>query len=517
MAPRRPKPPRRHSSRRAARAGRGATPGQLPWRRVENPFPPMEVLSADQLEHIHLASLTVLEELGMEVLGAEARRIYRQAGADVDEGDKRVRLDRALVMERLAAAPAEFTLYSRIPGRHVTLGGNRIVMAAVSSPPNCSDLDGGRRAGSFRDFRNLVRLAASLHCVHMFAGYPVEPIDLPVPTRHLDCYLTFIADTDRVWRTYALGAQRSRDGIEMNRIARGITDDAMRERPGLITLINTNSPLRLDEPMSQGLIEMARAGQAVAITPFTLLGAMAPSTLAGALAQQNAEALAGLALVQMVRPGNPSLYGGFTSNVDMKSGAPAFGTPEYVKATLAGGQLARRYRLPFRTSNVNASNAVDAQAAYESGMSLWAAFMAHGNLIHHGAGWLEGGLVASFEKMIVDAEMIQGMFETLRPIVVDDAEIGIDAMAEVGPGGHFFGARHTLERYRNAFYAPMLSDWRNFESWQEAGAPDATRRANAIWKRLLAAFEPPPLDPAIREELEAYVARRKAEGGATDS
>ncbi len=506
------------SPTRRRRAARPRRPGiqQLPWRRVENPFPPMEVLSADQLEHIHEASLTVLEELGMEVLGADARRIYREGGARVDEGTRRVRLDRALVMERMASAPSQFTLYGRAEGRHVTLGGNRIAMAAVSSPPNCSDLDGGRRVGSFADFRALVRVAASLNCVHLFAGYPVEPVDLPVSTRHLDCYMTFIADSDRVWRTYALGAQRSRDGIEMNRIARGISTDEMREKPGLITLINTNSPLRLDEPMSQGLIEMARAGQAVAITPFTLLGAMAPSTLAGALAQQNAEALAGLVLVQLVRPGNPSLYGGFTSNVDMKSGAPAFGTPEYVKATLAGGQLARRYRLPFRTSNVNASNAVDAQAAYESGMSLWAAFMAHGNLVHHGAGWLEGGLVASFEKMIVDAEMIQGMFETLRPIAVDDDEIGIDAMAEVGPGGHFFGARHTLERYRDAFYAPMLSDWRNFESWTEAGAPDAARRANAIWKRLLAEFEAPPLDAAIREELEAYVARRKAEGGVTD-
>ena len=258
----------------------------------------------------------------------------------------------------------------------------------MSSPPNVSDLDNGRRPGCFEDFRNLVRVATSLNTVHFFAGYPVEPIDLPVPTRHLDCYMTFITDTDRVWRTYALGAERSRDGIEMNRIARGIDMEEMIARPGLITLINTNSPLRLDEPMSQGLIEMARAGQAVAITPFTLQGAMAPSTLAGSLVQQNAEALAALALIQIVRPGTPSVYGGFTSNVDMKSGAPAFGTPEYVRATLASGQLARHYNIPFRTSNVSASNAVDAQAAYETGMSLWAAFLAHGNLIHHGPdGW----------------------------------------------------------------------------------------------------------------------------------
>ena len=509
---------RRSGSRRRV-SGRERASGfaQLPWREVRNPFPPLEVLSADELEHIHEASLTILEELGMEVMGGDARRLYREAGADVDDSAMRVRLDRGLVMEQVAKAPAEVTLHSRNPERSVTLGGNRIVVSAVSSPPNTSDLDGGRRPGCFEDFRNLVRVAASLNCVHLFAGYPVEPIDLPVPTRHLDCYMTFITQTDRAWRTYALGAERSRDGIAMNRIARGIDEDEMREKPGIITLVNTNSPLRLDDPMSQGLIEMARAGQPVAITPFTLLGAMAPTTLAGALAQQNAEALAGVALVQLARPGNPSVYGGFTSNVDMKSGAPAFGTPEYVKATLAGGQLARRYSLPFRTSNVNASNAVDAQAAYESGMSLWAAFMAHGNFIHHGAGWLEGGLVASFEKMIVDAEMLQGMFETMAPIAVNDAEIGVEAMAEVGPGGHFFGVQHTLDRYETAFYAPMLSDWRNWETWVEAGGPDAATRANAIWKRLLDEFEEPPLDPAIREELEAFVARRKAEGGVSDN
>ncbi len=508
---------RTRSRRRGSERSRSAAPRQLPWREVHNPFPPLDILSIDQIEHVHSASLDVLEQLGMEILGGDARQLYRKAGADVDDSTMRVRFDRGLIEEAMAKVPPEFTLHSRVADRSITLGGNRIVTTAVSSPPNVSDLDNGRRPGSFEDFRNLVRVAASLNTVHFFAGYPVEPIDLPVPTRHLDCYMTFITDTDRVWRTYALGAERSRDGIEMNRIARGIDMEEMIARPGLITLINTNSPLRLDEPMSQGLIEMARAGQAVAITPFTLQGAMAPSTLAGSLVQQNAEALAALALIQIVRPGAPSVYGGFTSNVDMKSGAPAFGTPEYVRATLASGQLARHYNIPFRTSNVSASNAVDAQAAYETGMSLWAAFLAHGNLIHHGAGWMEGGLVASFEKMIVDAEMIQGMFEIMEPIVVNDAEIGMEAMADVGPGGHFFGTGHTLERYETAFYAPLLSDWRNFETWVEAGSPDASRRANGIWKQLLADFQEPPLDPAIREGLEDFVARRKAEGGVHDN
>jgi trimethylamine--corrinoid protein Co-methyltransferase len=278
-------------------------------------------------------------------------------------------------------------------------------------------------------------------------------------------------------------------------------------------VVNTNSPLRVDGAMLDGLMAMARAGQAVIVTPFTLAGAMAPSTLAGALALQNAEALGVIAFAQMVRAGTPVLYGAYTSNVDMKSGAPAFGTPEYTRTALASGQLARRYGLPYRSSNACAANAVDAQAAYESEMSVWGAVMGGANLMKHGAGWMEGGLVASFEKLIVDAEILQMMAEFLQPIAVDDDTLALDAIAEVPPGGHYFGARHTLARYDTAFYAPMVSDWRNYETWREAGAQDTAQRANAIWKRLLADYRPPPLDPAVREELDAYVARRKEEGG----
>jgi trimethylamine--corrinoid protein Co-methyltransferase len=251
----------------------------------------------------------------------------------------------------------------------------------------------------------------------------------------------------------------------------------------------------------------------VVLTPFTLSGAMAPATVAGALAQQNAEALAGIAFIQMVNPGVPCVYGGFTSNVDMKTGAPAFGTPEYTRAAMAGGQLARRYGFPYRSSNACAANIVDAQAAYESEMSLWGAVMGHANLILHGAGWMEGGLVASFEKMVLDVEMIQSMVEFMQPLIVDEDTLGFEAMREVGPGGHFFGAAHTLARYEKAFYAPLLSDWRNFETWRLAGGLDAAQRANAIWKQVLSEFTPPPLDPAIDEALKAFIARRKEEGG----
>ena len=292
-------------------------------------------------------------------------------------------------------------------------------------------------------------------------------------------------------------------------IAHGVTRDELAAQPIVSGGINTNSPRQLDANMSDGMIELASVGQPVIVTPFTLLGAMAPTTIAGALTLQNAEALAGMVLCQIVRPGTPVAYGGFTSNVDMKSGAPAFGTPEYAKATQAGAQLARRYGVPFRASSTNASNAVDAQAAYESEMSLWASVMAHTNLVNHAAGWLEGGLTASYEKLVIDAEMCQLLAEYLEPIVVDDDTLAVDAIAEVQPGGHFFGAAHTLARYEDVFYKPIVSDWRNFETWYDSGALSAAERANAIWKQLLAEYEPPPIDPGIDEALREYVVKRK--------
>ncbi len=265
----------------------------------------------------------------------------------------------------------------------------------------------------------------------------------------------------------------------------------------------------LDAEIAQGVIAFARVGQPICVTPFALSGAMAPTTLAGALALQTAETLAACALVQLVRPGCPTIYGAFTSNVDMRTGSPAFGTPEYCLAAQASGQLARRYGLPWRSSNANASNAPDAQAAYEAEMSLWGSVTGHAGVLNQGAGWLEGGLVASYEKLILDAEMLQMMKVWSQGIEVDEATLGLKAIQEVGPGGHFFGAAHTLERYESAFYRPLVSDWSNFENWRDAGAKDATQRAHEIWKALLAAYEPPPLDEGIREALIDYVARRK--------
>jgi trimethylamine--corrinoid protein Co-methyltransferase len=500
---------RRDPAKRRERRSQTTGLRQLPFARVENRYPPIQLLSADELESIHRASLRLLQEVGMEVLHEESRRVLKAAGAEVDESNQRVRFDPALVEQSVAKAPAEFTLSARNPAYDVKIGGPHMIFAATGGPAFASDLDRGRRAGNYEDMCNYIRVIHRLNVIHQEGGCPIEPTDLPAETRHLDFYRAVIGLTDKTWQCWALGSYRVEDAIEMAAIAFGKSRAELREKPVTLTVVNANSPLRLDIPMGEGLCAMAKAGQPVAMTPFTLSGAMSPVTVAGALVQQNAEALALIALAQMVSPGAPVLYGGFTSNVDMRTGSPAFGTPEYAKAALASGQLARRYNVPFRSSNVTASNCVDVQAAYESGMSLWSTVMGGVHLIEHAAGWLEGGLTASFEKLILDAEMLQLMRAFLDPIRIDDDTMGLDAIREVGPGGHFFGTGHTLARFEHAFYEPMLSDWRNFENWQDAGAKTGTERANAIWKELLRSYEPPALDPAIAEALDAYVARRK--------
>jgi trimethylamine--corrinoid protein Co-methyltransferase len=349
--------------------------------------------------------------------------------------------------------------------------------------------------------------------VHFVGGYPVEPIDLHHSVRHLEAAFDVLTLTDKLLHSYSLGRQRNRDILEMARIARQIDEATLQREPSVFSVINSSSPLRLDLPMLQGIIEFSSRNQVIVMTPFTLSGAMAPITLAGAVAQQNAEALAGMAFTQIVRPGAPVVYGGFTSNVDMLSGAPAFGTPEYVRTAMLGGQLARRYNVPYRSSNVCAANAVDAQAAYESVFSLWGAIMGGTNFLMHGAGWMEGGLHASLVKFVLDVDLLNMVSAMLDPIVVDADTLAVDAIAEVGPGGHFFGVAHTQERFRNAFHRPMISDWRNYETWADAGKPEAPARAADLARQFLAEYEPPPMDPAVREELEAFVARRVAEGG----
>ena len=509
-------PRRRAGSRRRSAAARGGGPAirQLEWQQPVNIDTPTEPFTEEQVQAVHEGAMRVLEEIGIEFLNEEARAVLAEAGCETRTGSTNVRMDRALVMEKLKLAPARFTITPRNPERAVIIGGRHMVFGNVSSPPNCSDLDRGRRVGDRESYRDLLKLTQYFNCIHLACGYPVEPVDLHPSVRHLDCLFDKLTLTDKVVHAYSLGTERIEDVMEMTRIAAGLTHEEFEAAPHMYTNINSSSPLKHDWPMLDGAMRLARRGQPTIVSPFTLAGAMAPVTLAGAVTQFVAEGLSAIVLLQCVRPGVPCAIGSFTSNVDMRSGAPAFGTPEYMRATQISGQMARFYGLPLRASNACAANHPDAQAAWESAFSLWSVISAGVNIVYHAAGWLEGGLCASYEKFILDCETLQQMMAYLRPVPATEADIAVDAIREVGPTGHFFGAEHTRERYRTAFYEPFLSDWSNFESWQERGSIDATWRANATWKKILAEFEPPPLDQARREELAAFVERRKREGGA---
>jgi trimethylamine--corrinoid protein Co-methyltransferase len=497
----------------AAEPAVAAPPRSLRYRKLQNPFEPLTVFSADQVEAIHHAALDILEQQGMKVLSARARASYAAGGAAVDEDSSMVRIDRGLVARSLDTVPDALELHALDPAYNVLVGGRHVSMASTSGPPNIMDSERGRRAGTLEDFCQLMKLCQSFEVIHVLGG-AVEPQDIPVQVRHLEVMRAQLLLTDKIPFFFSRGGGQVADNLELLRIAHGLSPEQFAGRPCTYTVINTNSPLQLDVPMAEGIIDCAVAGQPTIITPFTLAGAMAPVTIAGALTLAHAEALAGLTLAQITRAGAPVIYGSFTSNVDMKSGSPAFGTPEYVKAAIGAGQLARYLKLPWRSSSATASNVPDAQAAYEAQMSLWGALMGGCNFILHAAGWMESGLATSYEKFILDIEMLQMLAEVFQPVGTTPADLGVEAVGEVGPGGHFFGCAHTMERYRTAFYAPLVSDWRNYGSWFEDGARTATQRANTIWKRLLADAIPPPLDPPVLEALDAFVARRKAEGGA---
>lgn len=507
--------PAREGGRRRARGSNrpGRSAGQLPEPIgvFRNPLPPVELLGADDLNRLIDAAFVVLQDSGLEFLSARCLDILENDGCNVDRETGVARMDRATVEHFVALAPESFTVHGRNPDRNTVVGGNHVNFNTVGSPPNINDLDNGRRPGTYAALVDLVKLNHALGACHTMGGSIVEPMDLPVPTRHLDNAYAILKYTDRSAFVRTVSEFRARDAIEMVAIARGVSLDQLRSECSLLTSFNVNSPRRVDEELLDGLLCFGEYGQAVAVTPFTLAGAMSPVTVAGALVQQTAEALGVIALAQMANPGAPVLFGGFTSNVDMKSGAPAFGTPEYVKAVLIGGQIARYFKLPYRSSNVNASNCVDAQSTYESAMSLWAVIMGHANIVHHGLGWLEGGLSASMEKCVIDAEMIRQWIAALAPMDMSDEALGVAAIAGVEPGGHFFGEQHTLDRFETAFYQPMVSDWRNFESWEESGSKTATERANIVWKQMLDAYEEPAMDETVDEALKDYMSRRKHE------
>ncbi|MCI5076221.1 trimethylamine methyltransferase family protein [Oricola sp.] len=502
--------------RRAGRAGNqrrgGAAIRQMPWADVVNTDHPTEPLPPEGVDAIHDGAMRVLEEIGIEFLNDEAIAILRDAGCIVH--GENVRMGRDLVMEVLARAPREFTLTPRNPERKITIGGRHMVFGNISSPPNCSDIERGRRTGTRADFQDFMRLTQYFNCIHFAGGYPVEPLDIHPSVRHLDCLFDMLTLTDKVVHAYSLGPERVEDVMEMVRIAGGLTHDEFDATPRMYTNINSTSPLKHDWPMLDGAMRLARRGQPTIVTPFTLAGAMAPVTMVGAVTQSIAEALGAIVLLQLIRPGVGVGIGTFTSNVDMKTGAPAFGTPDYVRATQITGQMARFYRLPLRSSNACAANTPDNQATWESMMSMWAAVSSGTNMVYHAAGWLEGGLCASFEKFVMDCEVLQQFIAYFRPLPTGPEDVAVEAIREVGPGGHFFGVQHTQDRYETAFYAPFLSDWSNYENWEEHGAITTVERANRACKAILAEYEAPPMDAAIREELAEFVERRKREGGA---
>lgn len=505
-------------SRRSRRGRHHGTPDptrkrQVDYRRLRNTLLRQPAFGEDRVEAIHRTALRVLEELGIKVLNEAARGYFRDAGASVDEDSQLVRIDPALIAGALDTAPGEFTLHGESPETDVRLGGDNVAFVCVGGAPHISDLDRGKRPGTIEDTRNIIRLAEHFDVLHLQSPN-VEAQDVPVHLRHYAVTEAQLTLSRKPFFIYARGSRQVEDGFAMTRIARGLESHEFEARPWCYTIINTNSPRQLDVPMCQGIIDFAQAGQVSVITPFTLAGAMAPVTMSGALVLQHAEALAGILLSQLVRPGAPVVYGSFTSNVDMKSGSPAFGTPEFVQAAFGAGQLARHIGLPWRGSAATAANAPDEQSVYEYLMSAWGSILGGVNMMVHAAGWLEGGLTGSMEKFILDIEMLQTFAEIFEPLDSSDEALAFEAIAGVEPGGHFFGCEHTMERYQRAFYEPLVSDWSNFGQWTESGALTATQRANGIWKQILRDFEAPALDSARAEELQAFIERRTAEGGA---
>nr|WP_174820057.1 trimethylamine methyltransferase family protein [Ruegeria arenilitoris] len=501
------------------RRGRGAesapaTHRDVNYRQLRNPFPVMEVFPADQIADMHETALRTLEELGVKVLLPEARRLFAAAGARVDEDSQMVFIGRDLVEAAVASAPKSIACRAGARHRDFTLELGSLVFQPGAGAPNATDLERGRRPASGQDYLEFLKLTHHFDVFQMISPQ-VEPQDVPTHLRHYFTTQAQMELTDKFPFFFSRGTPQVMDCFQMLAVARGLSDDEFRAHPHCYTIINTNSPRTLDIPMAQGLIDFARHGQMSIITPFTLMGAMAPITVAGAITLSHAEALAALTLTQLANPGAPVCYGTFTSNVDMKSGAPAFGTPSHFQASLAAGQLARHLGLPWRSAAGSASNANDVQAANENQFGLWGCLMAGTTVIIHSAGWLEGGLTVSFEKLVCDAEVLNMVAELCAGAQAGQAEIGFDtALREVEPGGHFFAASQTMERYTTEFYEPHLHDYANFGTWTERGSVDANHRATAVWRDILNNFEPPAQGQPGVDAMRDFIARRTAEGGA---
>ena len=499
---------RRARRRESRRAGHEAAP-RLGVKALLNKLPYTEILSAEGIQMIHQASMRMLKDIGILILDyPPARETFAANGAKV-EGDL-VKLDEETLLHFVNQAPATFTQVARNPANHLEFGGRNLIFGPVYGPPFVGSVDFGRRRASLADFQNFAKLTYMAEHLQHAGGTLVEPNDIDVRERHLDMLLAHIQLSDKAFMGSVTHADNARDTVTMSEILFGA--DTIRANPATLSLINASSPLRFDDRMFGALEVYARAGQAVLVTPFLIAGAMSPSTMAATIAQQNAEALFGICYAQMLNPGVPCVYGSFLANIDMKSGAPCFGTPENAMAIYAGAQMARRYHLPFRSGGTfTASRVPDAQAGYEASGTMWPTVQAGTNFVLHAAGWLEGGLIAGYEKFILDLEICGMMARLVNGIPLTEEDFAWDAYAEVGPGNHFLGAQHTMRHYDTAFYQHKVFNMDNYEKWEEEGQPDPVQRANTIWKRMLKEYEAPPLDPAIAEELNAFVTQRRGE------
>jgi trimethylamine---corrinoid protein Co-methyltransferase len=475
-----------------------------------NRMPRYEILSADAMDQLEAGWRRLVSEIGVEFMSERALALFRAAGQRVE--DNTVFLDPDFLLEQAAKAPREFGVRARNPERSIRIGGDSMAFGAVYGPPFVREGE-VRRDGTFEDYRNFARLSQSFSVLDSAGGVVCEPNDTPLDSRHLDMTLALMTLTDKVFMGNVVSGPNARDVIAMSEILFG-GREAIEETPVSISLINCNSPLRWDDRMLDALFEYCAAAQPVVLTPFILMGAMSPVTIPAALVQQMAEALSGIALAQLIRPGCPVIFGSFLSNIDMQSGSPTFGTPESGIGLLCTGQIARRFGLPFRTGGgLTSSQVPDAQAGYESLMTLLPTFLAGTNWVMHTAGWLEGGLVAGFEKFVIDCQIVEMLEHEFTPLEIDPDSLAFQAHEEVGHGGHFLGAAHTMERFRTCFYRPFLNSSDNYERWTRGGAQDTAARAAGIWRKRLADYEEPPLDESVRAELVDFVTRRRRELG----
>src|ERR1700724_505202 len=477
-----------------------------------NTMPRYEILSADSIAVLDRGWRRIVSEIGIQFAKPEAVELFAKAGQRVD-GDV-VFLDPEFVLEQVAKAPREFDVQARNPANTVHLGGDHMVFSAVYGCPFIREGD-VRRDATMNDFRQLAMLSQAYPELDSAGGVICEPNDAPLGSRRLDMIYALQTMTDKIYMGNVVSGPNAADTIKMTEIlfggAGGKGRAAIEQTPATISLINCNSPLRWDDRMLDAQFEYNRANQPVVLTPFLLMGAMSPVTIPAALAQQLAEALSGIALAQLIRPGCPVIFGSFLSNIDMQSGSPSFGTPESAIGLLCTGQLARHYGLPFRTGGgLNSAQTADAQAAYEALMTLLPTFLAGTNFVMHAAGWLEGGLVSCYEKFIIDIELLRMLRVECTPLEIDEASLAFGAHEEVGHGGHFLGAQHTMERFRECFYRPLLSSTANYERGVKLGGKDKTGRGGEICAKTLAEYEAPALDDAVRAELDEFVTRRRA-------